>query len=246
MLTDLLRAQPQSASPCQRRFINFLIHCVWTKDESAGGIVRRFPTGYGRDGRHWLPMWLEMEDIYLREPKFMLEKSRRVLASWFTCAFDVWVAAGGQDPRWRDESGRRTLMLHPGNRQVAVVAQKMRGLGGTAWFLRDRIGFILEEFEKNDCRRYWPEFPTWSSKEGEIAFSNGSRICAVAQGEHQVRGAGSTVLHVEEVAFMDRAEKTVGPALQTLRGGGHAILITTANSGSYAHRLRDGRLGFNA
>lgn len=229
-------------NPYKRRFLNFLLSCVWTKDEARAGLIKPWPRGPGRDGRDWTRLWLEMEDVYLRAKLLMLEKSRRVLASWFTCAFDVWIAGGGQDPRWLNSEGDPVLMGSDRNRNVIVAARKAKGLAGSEWFIAERIRCILEGFEEHGGRELWPDFPTWEHTCNRIDFSNGSKIVGVPQGADQTRGAAATVLHCEEVAFWERAAETVGAAIPTMRGGGHIILVTTPQVGTYCADIRAERL----
>lgn len=215
---------PPPANPYQADFFEFMTHCCWTADEARGGRVARMP-GH--------PFLREMADALLVCPRLFMEKSRRVLASWTVCCFDVWLAAGGQDPRWPE------LMLGAGNRQIFVVGQKFES---TAWFLKRRIKFICDRFEELGGRALWPDFPTWDWKEGEGEASNGSLITAVGQGADQLRGAGATFVHVEEVAFLEKAQQTIEGSLPVIKGGGHFCCVTTPNAASYAKRLRDGKL----
>lgn len=238
------RKQIQSGgNPYQCRFLNFLKCCVWTKDEARAGVVKPFPCGVGRDGQSWLPLWQDLEDTLLRSRLLMIEKSRRVLASWFVCAFDVWLAAGGQDRRWVDERGLPILMESTANRQVVIATRKAEGFAGSEWFIEERIGCILDNFEARGGREFWPDFPTWTRKQGVAQASNGGTITGVPQGSDQLRGAALTFGHLEEVAFWERAAHAIGGAIPTLRGGGHLCLVTTPNVGSYAEDIRSGRLG---
>lgn len=217
-----------SKNPYKTSFRNFLRDCCWTKDEARGGKCAQVPD--------W-PLFDDLCDYYIEQPLLMLEKSRRVLASWITCCFDLWVAGGGQDPRWP------VLLNADGNRQVIVASRKFDGLQGSAWFLRSRVKFIYDRFEK-DAKLWekWPDFPRIRWIEGRGICSNGSEITAVAQGADQLRGPGATLIHLEELAFWEQAQTSVEGALPVVRGGGHVIAITTPNSASYAKRIRDGKL----
>ena len=228
-------------NPCKRSFSTFLSRCVWSIDEARGGEVRKWPGGIADDGRDWDAIWLEIEDALLRSKLLMIEKSRRVLASWAVCAFDIWLCGGGQDPRWVNERGVPVLMQSTSNRKVFLQARKAEGPAGSEWFISERIVKILDNFESLGGREFWPEFPEWAATSGLVAFSNGSRLQGVPQGD-QVRGAGATFLHCEEVAFWERAKQTIGGAIPTMRGGGHICLITTPQTGTYAQDIRDGKL----
>lgn len=237
-----LQYAQRPAHPYKGRLYNFLAHCVDSVDESGAGAIRAWPVGRGRDGRSWDRYWLELEDLVLRNKLVMFEKSRRVLASWFVCAFDIWLCAGGQDPRWLDETGRPVLMFSDRNRQVYLQARKAEGAAGSEWFIEQRVKRILEQFEEGRGRKAWPDFPQWEFRCGEITFSNGSKITGVPQGANQIRGAAATLLHCEEFAFWEQARATIQAAVPTMRGGGHIIGITTPQVGSYAKEIRDGKV----
>lgn len=205
-------------------FYRFLTERVWTKDEARGGRVAQIPP---------YPFLPDLCDDLVTCRKLFIEKSRRVLATWIACTFDVWIAAGGQDPRWA------VLKYARGNRQVFLCHQKFEDSNK---YLRERVWFIIRQLEERAIRDVWPDFPRWQWKEGEITASNGSLITAVAQGSDQLRGFAATLLHLEELAFWEHAKPTIEGALPTLRGGGHVLAITTANAGTYADDLRSGRL----
>jgi hypothetical protein len=86
------RAEALSAGNVyQASFYRFLTECCWTVDEAAGGEFALFPNDeYVR----------ELCDILMVEPLTLLEKTRRVRATWLCSALEVWVCAGGRDPRW--------------------------------------------------------------------------------------------------------------------------------------------------
>ena len=212
----------------QRSFVDFLFDLVKTKDEAAGGRVAHLP----RD-----PYIFEMIDALMENSLLLIEKSRRVRASWIMCAFDVWIAAGGQDPRWP------VLMNATGNRQIVVVSRKLQDAQGSSWFLRNRIKFIIDTLEDNNIREHWPEFPefSWTATEGRA--SNGSIISAIASGADQARGVAATVVHGEEAAFWIEAKPTIESMLPVLLGGGHLVLVTTPQANSYCHKIVSDVLG---
>ncbi len=214
---DRLTSKPSNAY--QASFDRFLRECVWTIDESRGGRIAAVPD--------W-DFLTEIEHLLLTERKLMLEKSRRVFASWTVCAFDLWIAGGGQDPRWPE------LMLGNSHRQGFIVARKFEK-PGSDWFLQSRVKTIYDQFEARGCREKWPEFPYFHFKEGEATGSNGSHITAVAQGADQLRGPGATFVHAEEAAFWELAQPTMEGLLPTLLGGGHVAVVTTAQALQRGH-----------
>lgn len=219
----------------QCSFEAFLFELCQTKDEAAGGIVRALPPD---------PYIYELVDAYFRQPLILVEKARRTRISWITCAFDVWLAAGGQDERWVDpRSGRKILMGSTENRQIILASRKLEDIQGSQWFLHNRIKFIVDTLFKNDVREYWPNFPDWEWTAGEARTSNGSYINAIASGPDQARGAGCTFVHAEEIAFWPNARPSIEGMLPVLLGGGHLVAITTAQAGTYAHQIVSDNLG---
>lgn len=242
-LDRLLEIEFTASNPYQQSFFRFLTECVWTIDEARAGVVRKWPSGKGRDGRSWDDLWLDYEELLLTRRLLMFEKSRRVLASWCVCAFDVWLAAGGQDPRWtyieNDGSIQQPLMSSYGNRVIILAAQKAEGEFGSEWFIEKRIKGVLDGCEAHGLREKWPGFPEWTHKQGVVEFSNGSRIVGVPQGSNQLRGGGITLIHAEEFAFWENARKAIGGALPTLSGIAHFVGLTTPEVGTYAADIRN-------
>jgi hypothetical protein len=206
-------------NPYQRSYLTFWNELVYTKDEARAGEVRKAPA--------W-PLFRDLEDDLMRFPLQLWDKSRRVMASWFMCAFDVWLMAGGQDPRWP------SLMRSTRNRQVILASRKLEDIQGSAWFVEERVKFIVEQLEERGIRKHWPTFPefTWSFAKG--VASNGGRIDAVPQGKDSIRGPGATVIHAEEVASWPQAQPSIESAKMVTQGGGHLVAITTAATDTYA------------
>ena len=229
LLLNRVKDIRQAAAPnkYQRSFVDFLFDLVVTKDEAMGGMVRPLPKD---------PYIYEVADALITEPLLLMEKSRRVRASWISCSFVVWLAAGGQDPRWD------VLMNSTGNRQIIIASRKLQDLQGSIWFLQNRVKFIVDKLEENNIRDRWPEFPYWKWTAAEVELSNGTKINAVAQGADQMRGAGGTLVYCEEGAFWTEAKASIESALPVIHGGGHLLIVTTPNAGSYCSDLVKGRL----
>lgn len=209
--------------------------------------MRKWPTGVGKDGKSWDDLWLDYEHLLLTRKLLFLEKSRRVLASWTVCAFDVWLAAGGRDPRWSytepDGTVHHPLLESAGNRMIVLGAQKAEGQFGSQWFIEKRIKNILQCSEANGLRSKWPDFPEWNHKQGIIQFSNGSDIAGVPSGSDQMRGGGITFIHGEEIAFWENARAAIGGAIPTLSGVAHLVGLTTPKVGTYAAEIVQGTTG---
>mgnify|MGYP001569077357 FL=1 len=214
-------------NPFQRSFTRFRTELCFTQDEAAG-LVRVMPDwDYLR----------ELDDALIEEKLLLIEKSRRVLASWAICCFDVWLAAGGRDPRWPSTMSGTT------HRQIVIAALKQREFQGSEWFLEKRVRFILDQFEERGLRAQWPGWPTWHYTANEISNSLGSRITAIPQGEHKMRGGGGTLVHCEELSQWDQAQASINAAIPVIRGGGHLVAVCTPMVGSYASRIVRGELG---
>ena len=206
----------------QTSFIDFMFERCYTKDEAKGGVVALLPKD---------PYIYDLADYYFENPLILVEKSRRVRVSWITCIFDIWIAAGGQDPRWP------SLMRASGDRQVILASRKLQDIQGSQWFLEKRIKFVLDQLEERDIRSVWPAFPEWEWTASEIEFSNRSFISAIPQGADQARGPGATLIHVEELSTWEHAQESIEVMVPVLEGGGHLIAISTPKSNTYAHRI---------
>jgi len=210
-------------NPYQRSYLKFWNDLVWTVDEARAGEVRKAPD--------W-PMFADLEHDLLTERRLFLDKSRRVMASWFVCGFDIWLMAGGQDRRWP------ALMRSTHNRQIVLASRKEKGFQGSAWFIERRVQFIAEELERRGVRNVWPEWPTWTWTYCQGENSLGSKINGVPQGADQCRGPGATFLHFEEVAAWEEAQASIESASMTLLAsegyGGHLCALSTAAVGTYA------------
>ena len=211
------------ARPCvyQRSWWEFAGLCV-TKDEARSRVAP-------------MPRWpylREIGDAIITEKLLMVAKSRRVLASWLSCIMDVWLVSGGQDRRWP------ALMYGTSNRVVVILSRKLEGPQSSSWFLQERVRFIVDQLEANGIREKWPTFPTWEWTHTEARLSNGGRILAIAQGPDQARGLSALAFHVEELAHIEDAKKTIEAILPTLfaqdETAGHLYALCTAAVGTFA------------
>jgi hypothetical protein len=225
-----LKPKPPPANVYQQSFFRFLTECLWTYDEAMAGMERQWPTG-----ADWDPMWRDWETALLCCSPLLVDKTRRVMASHIVCAFDLWLCLGGQDPRWP------SLMLSTGHRLVLIQAKKLEGKTGAAEFL-DRIGKEYKLAIKHGLRDKWPQLPEAEFTFSKARFSNGSEIEAVPQGGDQIRGPGATLIHMEEVGVMEKAQQSIGSALPALSGLGHLVGVTTPNAASFAKKIRNGEV----
>lgn len=211
-----------------------------TIDSASGGKERPWPTDdrWGLDplGRRWDPLWLDWDDSLLCYSPLLVDKTRRVLASNIVCAFDLWLALGGQDPRWP------SLMHSNRNRLILIAARKLEGKTGSQEFL-DRICKEFKLAVRNGLPALWPEMPDLVNEAtNRLVFSNGSEIHALPHNADEVRGPGPTLLHAEELATWPAAQDTIETAAASLYPDGHLVAVTTPAAVTYAADLRSGRL----
>jgi hypothetical protein len=195
----------------------FLTECVKTLDQATQR-VRRFPAieepapgcpcKAGTGCRNYLD---HVINRWLTEKRFLLPKSRRILASWTMVGLHCWLAR-----------------FFPGT-SVAFVSRK-QGLNdseGAAELVR-RVKFIEEhlpvdlpplKFEYNFARLKYPEI--------------GSEIIGVAQGADQLRQYTLSAIFADELAFWEMAADTYSASLPTLEGGGRFTGVSSAHPGYF-------------
>ena len=236
---DAPRVGVAESNPYQRSFLLFLEHCAWTVDEARAGEVRRWPMHVGEDGKEWRGYW-EVWDTALHEcsPLFV-DKTRRTMASNVMTAWEVWLCAGGQDPRWAE------LMLSDSRRLCLIQSKKLEGETGSMAFLAKAKAMVQQAWD-NGIGRRWPDFPLRPEDFSATRMHcprNGSRMEAIPQGADQVRGPGTTHLRMEEACFMDQVEDAIGTAIPALAGGGHLTVVTTPDAQAvFLKSIRDGRM----
>jgi hypothetical protein len=223
-------------NPYRESLTKFCTTMCYTVDEADGGKVKQMPD--------W-EILREFDDAQLECTPLMVEKCRRALISWRACCADLWIVAGGYDPRWPALMPSKENP-NGGNRKVIIAAKKAEGESGS-WDYLLRIKFIYEEMGRRGLRELWPDFPELVGvKVDRLTFSNNGVISAVPQGEDNVRGAGITRIHAEELSTWDQARGTMATALQTLRPHGKLVAITNARASTYAADVYYERLRFRA
>lgn len=226
-----VKPAPAPPNPYAASFLLFLRDCMWTIDEARGGEIRAWPFEGG-----WADYWTDWEHALLTCSPLLVDKTRRTMASNVCTAWELWIAAGGVDPRWP------VLLRSQANRRVLIQAQKLEGVGGSAEFV-DRARRLLQASVERGLEQRWRGFPQIQFSFGRALFSNGSRIDAVPQGAEQVRGPGTTLLRAEELGFWEQAKPSMENAIPALHPDGHLIAVTTPNVGTYASDIRHGQLG---
>lgn len=209
---------------------------MWTVDEARAGQVRKWPFGMGADGKSWDDYWHDWDHALHCCSPLLVDKTRRTMASNVVGAWEVWLCAGGQDPRWPE------LMLSAENRLCLIQSKKLEGEAGSMAFLA-KAKRLCQNFERNGGRKLWPGFPEFEFGLTKASFSNGSRMEALPQGGDQIRGPGATHIRVEEACFFDSAQRSIETALAALTGGGHMTVVTTPDAmAMYIKSIREGKL----
>jgi hypothetical protein len=220
---QLRSVQRQHATAYRADPYAFLTDCVKTLDQATQRI-RRFPRADdpmptcacrpGRGCRNYLD---HLTNRWLAEKRFIMPKSRRVLASWTMVALHTWLAR-----------------FFPGT-SIAFVSRK-QGLNdseGAAELVR-RVKFIEEHLpvelpplrtEYNFARLKYPEI--------------GSEIIGVAQGADQLRQYTLSAIFADEMAFWEEAHDTYSASLPTLEGGGRFTGVSSAHPGFFKQAVFD-------
>ncbi len=218
-------------SPYATDFRRFLYECVHTIDRAQAGKVRPWPTGADWD-EYW-SVWIE---ALATRSLLLVDKTRRTMASNIVCAWDLWIASGGVDRRWEALEGSTD------NRLVLIQGRKLQDEMGSEEFV-DRISAMYRYAMDAGLAQKWPGFPEWTFGVGWGKSNRGGVIRAVPQGADQVRGPGTTLLHMEEISFWEQAQETIGNAIPALYPSGHLVAVTTPAVASYARDLREGKAG---
>jgi hypothetical protein len=199
----------------------FLCEAVYTMDPfskgAEGGGVRKFPGDSVRDPatnctcqrggcvnylHHAVNMWVKY-------PRNLWPKSRRLLTSWTIMALHVWLA------RYRPAQVIALVSQKQGQNEDEGAAELVK----RARFIDDHfpIEVMPRETKRTWCRTYYPH--------------NGSVILGIAQGSNQLRGLAITAWFADEFAFWERAGETYAASIPALEGGGRFTGVSTANPG---------------
>ena len=180
-----------------------------------------------------------VDDIINRmliEQRWMLSKSRRMLATWITTSMMVWLLLGGGHKRWTG----RDLLPGTSHRQLFCVGRKE---DSSVYFLEKRYWYIIENIPLGGDGPHWTTlWPSWTLRRKAPRISNSfhNLVDGVAQGADQLRGPGALAVHVEEFAFHDRAEETFSGLAPTTKGGGHIWGVTTPCGGTFGEQIYTG------
>lgn len=191
----------------------FIFENVETWDES-GGLDRPIPDlEYLRElAQVW---W----DCYEAGRPLHIEKSRRMIVSWFCSALELHLAGLGR--------GR-----------FLIGARKYDGANGSRNFVW-RVHYLYRRLKLN---RPWWELPNVQMSGSlvrqeidSLVLPNGSRFDAVNSEGESFRGAGATVARVEELSQFAEVASLWGQAMTVVQGapgerGGFAYSISNASA----------------
>jgi len=201
----------------------FLRECIWTVDQ-VRNTVRPFP-GEDRDPDPRCPCaeggcvsyQHHLVNVWLREPRLLVPKSRRMFATWTLLACHYWLA------RYRPNSF------------IAIVSRK-RGetdAEGSAELVK-RIKFMHEHLPP-ECRTMAMEYQFARIRFPEV----NTEIVGIGQGADQLRQYTATAILFDEFAFWEQAQPTYGASFPTLEGGGRLTIISSANPGFFKQLVHD-------
>src|SRR6266571_2819592 len=156
-------------------------------------------------------------DAWIVEPRLCVVKSRRMIVTWLFLALDLWLA-----------------MTQP-HAAVYVVSTEQ----AKSDKLLKRVEFIYNHLDP--ARIIKPAMVIHRGKEGDptrIDFPElQSVIKALSSEPDALRQEGASLLHVEELAFVDNAEVAWKAMIPTVLGGGRMVVISSAQDGTLFKRL---------
>jgi len=185
---------------------------AWTIDEhseTGEAFLRRFPMQEGCPERDYLSSLI---DIWIKEYRLLVEKSRKMLMTWFFVAAHLWLAQFNQ--------GR--LIFFQSEQEKGANSNILR-----AKFIYDHQPFWLRIYPitHKDCHLQWP--------------TRYSEIWAIAQGPNIIRQYTASAIFSDEMAFQKEAEEAYIASKPTIDGGGRFTGVSTAYPGFFEEMCRD-------
>lgn len=196
----------------------FIVECGWTLDQATQA-KRRYPRIVG-DAAPGCPecapggceSYLEhLVNVWMREKRLAVPKSRRVIASWTMVLCHYWLA--------RFYPG--TSVAFASRKQGQNDSEGAAELVKRAWFVHRHVPVDIAPVraEYHFCRLRFPDID--------------SEIIGVAQGADQLRQHTFTAIFADEMAFWEEAHDTYAASLPTLEGGGRFTGISSAHPGFF-------------
>ena len=160
---------------------------------------------------HLYPFQEKVLNLFQKHPWSIILKSRQLGISTLVAEFALW------------------MMLFHENRTILVICTKQ----DTAKNMVQKVAFM------------WENLPSWlndkkKSKENNklsLTLLNGSKIVAASAASDSARSYASSMLIIDEAAFIENIEETFTAASQTLATGGNCIVLGTPyGTGNWFHK----------
>lgn len=150
-------------------------------------------------------------ELFEKEKTFYLAKSRQVQATWLFCAMAL-----------------HTIEFFE-HRLVLVISKKQ----DDAFGLIDRLRFIYNR-QPLWLQALCPlDRPMRDQPMGHLFFRNGSKVMGLPEGPDQVRMHTASLILLDEAAFQEDLEQTIGACNPSLFGGGKSIVFSSMAPGHF-------------
>jgi len=183
--------------------IYFFEDCILTVDEARGNL--------GLDAIRPLPVAEEYIQIFvslmLRDRVLLVNKSRRMMATWIMMAFALW------------------KLLFFADTKTYVVSRKADEADD---LLTERIWFMYEHIPE-DFKKILPKMNHRKDKKyNQITCPEmNSFIKGIASGSDQIRGKTASLVLWDEASSTDYILKMWGSLSFTIKGGGQVVICST-------------------
>ena len=146
-----------------------------------------------------------------------VEKSRQMMCTWLVCGYLLW---------------RAKYYAH----QLILVQSKREDDAASLVFTKEpwvgRISFMESHLPKHLKSCSFPKAGAFA----HLYFPNGSHIWAIPEGSDIIRSNAASVWFCDEAAFQPEFGGAYTAAMPAIKGGGQAIMVSSAEPGEY-HQL---------
>lgn len=143
-----------------------------------------------------------------------VEKSRQMMVTWLVCAYLLW---------------RMKYLEH----QLMLVQSKREDDAAMLVFTKEpfiaRMSFMESHLPKHLRTMSFPKCGSY----GHLYDPNGSHAWAIPEGGDIIRSNTPTIWFSDECAFQPEFGNAYTAALPAIKGGGQAILVSSAEPGEY-------------
>lgn len=157
------------------------------------------------------PYTKTLVDLFEQEQMFYVAKSRQIVATWTFAAMALHTAE---------------FFDH---RLILVISKKQ----DDAFDIIERIRFMYlrqPQWLQNLCPL---DRPIRDMPRGYLFFKNGSRMMGLPEGPDQVRQHTASLILLDEAAFQDDLEQTIGACNPSLFGGGKMVVFSSIAPGHF-------------